>query len=255
MFNIERGNFEQALGLLCETVKDLDSVKSKQKGRKGHDLRSTSRWLNLDDSDFESFRNMCLNIVQLMDDSMEDLNMTLKQAAVSTLEVLASKFPAYYSVFSECFASVTKSIVSPNLALASSCLRTAGALINVLGPRALAELPHIMKNVMKRSHEISTRSEVSITVDDDAGSKESLMLSILVTLEAVIDKLGGFLNPYLGQIMELLVLSPAYVAGSDLKLKAKADFVRRLFTEKVPVCLIRFQILILFLKCSFLILH
>nr|GFB84727.1 hypothetical protein [Tanacetum cinerariifolium] len=46
---------------------------------------------------------------------------------------------------------------------------------------------------------------------------------------------GGFLNPYLGRIFELLVLRPQYANNSGSKLKLKADAVRKLVTEKVPV--------------------
>jgi U3 small nucleolar RNA-associated protein 10 len=68
-------------------------------------------------------------------------------------------------------------------------------------------------------------------------SKKSLFMSILVTLEAVVNMLGGFLNPYLGDIIEILVLHPEYVSGTDLKLKSKVDVVRKLITEKIPVSL------------------
>ncbi|KAK1577185.1 hypothetical protein Q3G72_019640 [Acer saccharum] len=224
---------KKALGLLCETVKDHGSVKSKHKGRRELSSNSSSRWLHLDESAFESFRTMCLEVVMLVDNSNEESYASLKLAAVSTLEALANRFP-YYSVFNTCLASVTNSISSRNLAISSSCLRTTGALINVLGPKALVELPRIMENVVKKSREISACIDVKNNIEDSS-VKESLMASILITLEAVIDKLGGFLNPYLGDITKLLVLHPEYVVGSDLKLKVKADAVRRLLTEKIPV--------------------
>ncbi|KAK3217661.1 hypothetical protein Dsin_011631 [Dipteronia sinensis] len=225
---------KKALGLLCETVKDHGSVKSKHKGRRELGSNSSGRWLHLDESAFESFRTMCLEVVMLVDNSNEESNTSLKLAAVSTLEALANRFPSYYSVFDTCLASVTNSISSRNLAISSSCLRSTGALINVLGPKALVELPRIMENVVKKSREISVCIDVKNNTEDSS-VKESLMASILITLEAVIDKLGGFLNPYLGDITKLLVLHPEYVVGSDLKLKVKADAVRRLLTEKIPV--------------------
>ncbi|KAI9160506.1 hypothetical protein LWI28_008767 [Acer negundo] len=225
---------KKALGLLCETVKDHGSVKSNHKGRRELSSNSNRRWLHLDESAFESFRTMCLEVVMLVDNSNEESNTSLKLVAVSTLEALANRFPSYYSVFNMCLASVTNSISSRNLAISSSCLRTTGALINVLGPKALVELPRIMENVVKKSREICVCIDVKNNTEDSS-VKESLMASILITLEAVIDKLGGFLNPYLGDITKLLVLHPEYVVGSDLKLKVKAEAVRRLLTEKIPV--------------------
>ncbi|KAJ0099511.1 hypothetical protein Patl1_20742 [Pistacia atlantica] len=226
---------KKALGLLCERVKGHESVKPKHRGRRELNPNSNSHWLHLDENAFESFNRMCLEIVQIVDDSVVESNVSLKVAAVTTLEVLANRFPSYHSVFNMCLASVTNSISSQNLAISSSCLRTTGALINVLGPKALVELPCIMENVIKKSQEISTTIDSKNDADDNVALRESLMASILITFEVVIDKLGGFLNPYLGDITEILVLRPEYMWGSDPKLKVKADVVRRLLTEKIPV--------------------
>lgn len=216
-------------------MKGHESVKPKHKARRELNPNSSSHWLHLDENAFESFNRMCLEIVQIVDDSAGESNISLKLAAVTTLEVLANKFPSYYSVFNVCLASVTNSISSQNLAISSSCLRTTGALVNVLGPKALVELPCIMENVIKKSHEISTTIDSKNESDDNVALRESLTASVLITLEAVIDKLGGFLNPYLGDITKILVLHPEYLLGSDSKLKVKADAVRRLLTEKIPV--------------------
>ncbi|XWS47704.1 hypothetical protein CRYUN_Cryun13aG0007000 [Craigia yunnanensis] len=221
---------KKALGILCETMKDHDSVKSKRKEKRELDPNSNSYELHLDDTALESFQKMCAEIVRIVD-SIEESNASLKLAALSTLEILAQRFSSNHSVFSMCLASVTKGISSENLAVSSGCLKTTGAFVNILGPRALAELPCIMENVIKKSHEISVSSDLKNRSDENT----SILLSVLVTLEAVVDKLGGFLNPYLGDIIELMVLHPAYVAGSDLKLKMSADLVRKLLTDKIPV--------------------
>ena len=52
------------------------------------------------------------------------------------------------------------------------------------------------------------------------------------------DKLGGFLNPYLTNIMELLVLYPEYVSGVYSKVESRAHGVRKLLAEKIPVRLV-----------------
>lgn len=237
-------NFMQALGLLCETIRDHDVVKSKGKSRRGFipDLRS--KWLHMDETALGLFEKMSLEIIRLVDESIDDSNASLKLAAVSALEVLASRFPSNYSIFCKSLASVTEGITSHNFAISSSCLRTTGSLINVLGPRSLAELPRIMDNVIKISGKVSSCSDLKTKYGDEkppaavTTSKESLFMSILVTLEAVVHMLGGFLNPYLGAIIEILVLHPEYVSGTDLKLKLKADVVRKLLTEKIPVSLL-----------------
>ncbi|KAK3033239.1 hypothetical protein RJ639_033119 [Escallonia herrerae] len=230
----------KALGLLCQTTKDSGTVKPKHE-RRGLNTSLRSSWLLLDESALESFSRMCLTIVKLVDDTDGYADTSLKLAAVSALEVLANRFPSNDSVFNLCLASVTNNIRSDNSAVSSTCLRTAGALINVLGPRALSELPCIMEHMLKKSRILSPEVGGIINCGDDNASiilsnfKESIFSSILVTMEAVIDKLGGFLNPYLGDIIELVVLHPEYALTSDPKLKLKADLVRKLITERIPV--------------------
>ncbi|KAI8563564.1 hypothetical protein RHMOL_Rhmol03G0119100 [Rhododendron molle] len=208
----EESNDVQALGLLLETVKDSDTTKLNH-GRKGLTLKSSS-WVHVDDCAVESFGEMCLEIVKLVDDSLDDSSTSLKVAALSAIQTMW---------------------------LSSSCIRRTGALISVLGPRAFPELPSIMENVMSRSHIVSLFVSAITNYGEDSSStlstssKEPLFTSILLAFEAVIDKLDGFLNPYLGDILKLMVLNPKFVLGSDPKLKLKADVVRKLITEKITV--------------------
>ncbi|KAL1089865.1 hypothetical protein V6Z11_D07G050200 [Gossypium hirsutum] len=222
---------KKALEILCETLKDHVSVKSKRKEKRDLDPNSNSYELHLDDTALEYFQKMCSEIVQIVDDSIDESNVSLKLAALSTLDILAQRFSSNHSVFGMCLASVMKGISSDNMAVSSSCLKTTGTLVNVLGPKALAELPCMMENVIRKSRGISVSSNLESRSDEST----SILLSILITLEAVVEKLGGFLNPYLGDIIELMVLHPAYVSASDLKLKTRADLVRKLLTDKIPV--------------------
>ncbi|KAG6781264.1 hypothetical protein POTOM_014155 [Populus tomentosa] len=217
---------KKALGLLSETLKKRESIKTKHKGRRDSIASSINDWFHVDGSTLDSFQQMCLEIAQLIDDTMDDSDASLKLSAVSTLEVLAHRFSSNYSVFSMCLPSITKGICSNNLAISSSCLRTTGALVDALGPRAFVQLPQIMENVIKTSSKFSAALSLP---------EESLILSILLALEAVVDKLGGFLNPYLEDIIRLVVHGPEYTSGSKMKLRQKADAVRKLLTEKIPV--------------------
>ncbi|KAM5557014.1 uncharacterized protein ABKV19_024415 [Rosa sericea] len=231
--NVEK----KALGLLCETIRNLDMVKAKLKFNKSCSLH----WHHLDEISLGSLRVMCMKIVQLIDDSSDDLEVSLKVAAALALEVLAHRFPSNSSIFSECLPSVTKSIGTHDLAVSSSCLQTTGALINVLGPKALSELPHIMDSLIKISREVLVSSDTKAISSGDSRPvvlqkpQESLILSILVTLEAVVVKLGQFLSPYLEDITRVMVLDLDYALGSDQKLKMRADSVRKLITENITV--------------------
>ncbi|CAN6705484.1 unnamed protein product [Malus baccata var. baccata] len=233
----DRNVAKKALGLLCETVREHDMVRPKQK----HKSISSDRWQHLDENSLESFHSMCLKIVQLVDDSSDDMEVSLKVAAALALEVLAHRFSSNHSIFIECLPYVTKNISMHDLAVSSSCLQATGALINVLGHRALSELPHVMENLIRISRKIFLSSDMKTVSGVDGTDialqipKESLILSILVSLEAVVVKLGGFLNPYLEEITRIMVLDLDYASGSDPKLKMKADSVRRLITENIPV--------------------
>ncbi|KAF4372054.1 hypothetical protein F8388_000270 [Cannabis sativa] len=225
---------KKALGFLCEMLRESDTTKSRHKERNLY-----AQWKHMEETALESFRRLCLEIVKIVDSV--DVSDSLKLTAVSALEVLANRFPFDYSIFSDCLPSVTKNITPENFAVSSGCLRTTGAFVNVLGPRALVELPCIVENVIKISREISLRSDVkSIKSNDDtptasSTSKENIILSILLVLEAVVGKLGAFLNPYLGDIITVIVLNHDFATGSDQKVKFQADTVRRLIAEKIPV--------------------
>nr|VDC92768.1 unnamed protein product [Brassica oleracea] len=225
----DRNGTRKVLGLISARAKDSSSSKLKQKRRLPNQKRGNP-WLNLDEAAVEAFGKMCEEIVNVIVETDDESGVPAKRAAISTLEVLASRLPSGHPIFSKCLSSVADGISSKNLGVSSSCLRTTGALINVLGPKALVELPRIMKNLVQQSREVSSASIGNATADE-----QLVMLSVLVTLEAVIDKLGGFLNPHLGDIIRLMVLHPEYVSDFDKNLKSKANAIRRLLTEKIPV--------------------
>ncbi|EFH58737.1 hypothetical protein ARALYDRAFT_477959 [Arabidopsis lyrata subsp. lyrata] len=228
---LDRNGTKKVLGLISERAKDTSSSKLKHK-RKISNQKARNPWLHLDEVAVDSFGKMCEEIVHLIDETDDESGVPAKRAAISTLEVLAGRFPSGHPIFSKCLASVAEGISSKNLGISSSCLRTTGALINVIGPKALVELPRIMKNLVKQSSEVSSASK---SAGNTTAEEQLLMLSVLVTLEAVIDKLGGFLNPHLGDIMKVMVLHPEYVSDFDKNLKSKANTIRRLLTDKIPV--------------------
>ncbi|XP_047327149.1 uncharacterized protein At3g06530 [Impatiens glandulifera] len=216
---------KKALGLLSETLKDLGTGKTKREKKGVNNL--TKLWSNPNDKAVELLNRTCLEILKLV----EDANGSLKLAAIVAVEVLAHRFPSSYSIFSVCLTSITKNIASDDGAISSCCLRTIGTLINVLGPKALSELPNIMENLLRKCQ--------NCTSSQSTDSKDSFFMSTLVALEAIVDKLGAFLNPYLGSILRLIVLHPFYTSGSsDQKLSSKSSATRKLICEKIPVRLL-----------------
>ncbi|CAH9069155.1 unnamed protein product [Cuscuta epithymum] len=230
---------KKALGILCDTVKSTGTIQAKH-GKKELSSNSRDSWVLLDEVSLEVFNKLCLVILKFIDDSSEHSSSQLKLAAVSTIEVLAVRFPSGGSVFNLCLSSICKSICANNSLVSSCCLRTTGALVNVLGPNALPELPCIMGNLIQKYRDFykstlpaSEENEYSLNASSD--QSESVFMSILASLDAVVDKLGGFLSPYLENMLELLVLCPQYTSTPDVQLKLKADDIRKLIASKVPV--------------------
>ncbi|KAK1262699.1 hypothetical protein QJS04_geneDACA018413 [Acorus gramineus] len=228
----------KALGLLSEAAKDHE-VKGKLKEKK-KSVRKLSNMICMDERATESFNGMVMEILHVIDDSSD----TVKVAALSALETLAKIFLNYNFVFTACLVHVVKPISPSRLAVSSSCLRTTGALINVLGSKALSELPEIMKIAIETVHHVSTCSSEKFKnrqyekPTEFSSSKEAFLSSVLIFLEAIVDKLGCFLNPYLEDIIHLMVVHSEYASETDLKIKSKAVVIRKLVAEKIPVRLI-----------------
>ncbi|KAL4574909.1 hypothetical protein LXL04_021749 [Taraxacum kok-saghyz] len=219
---------KKALGLVCDMAKELTVLTQKKHNKKAMNPSVRTSWLHFNELASQNFEKMIHKILNIIDNnSNKTSHSSLRLSSISTLETLVTVFPSNNdSIYNTCLATVIKHIHSNDLSVSSGCFRTVGALINVLGPRALPELPSIMNHVFQRCDDMSSSL---------SNSNESLFMAILVTIEAVIDKLGGFLNPYLPKILELVVLRSQYVENTGSKLKSKADTVRMLIAEKIPV--------------------
>ncbi|KAG9452219.1 hypothetical protein H6P81_005123 [Aristolochia fimbriata] len=238
---------KKALSLLCETLKNHIIGQRHYKTSRKPDRNPSSFRFSMDEAAWESFDRMCLRIIQLF--AVSNLDSAVKLVGLSALEIVANQLPSNSSVYVTCLASVAKDILSDNLAVSSACLRTTAALISALGPKALLELPHIMGHVLERARRVSSvpAKKVKHGSDEALGEvsshKESILVAILMTLDAIIEKLGGFLNPYLKDIVELMVLHLEHYSETYLKVKQRADAVRRLLIEKIPVRLILIPLL------------
>jgi U3 small nucleolar RNA-associated protein 10 len=111
----------------------------------------------------------------------------------------------------------------------------------VLGSKALPQLPLMMKNIMLVSHQVlcspsGNYADGCIRTARLSNQTIAMLLSVLTTIEVIVEKLGEFVNPYLTEILDLVVLRPECGSQMDAKLDAKAADVRNVLTEKVPVC-------------------
>uniref|UniRef100_A0A7N0TKI1 BP28 C-terminal domain-containing protein n=2 Tax=Kalanchoe fedtschenkoi TaxID=63787 RepID=A0A7N0TKI1_KALFE len=230
---------KKALLVLCETMKDYNVAKVN--GRRSRKTEPVTQWFYTDESTRQSFDNLCSQIVQLVNNDDDTSSASVKLAAFSAIEVLATRSSLNQSILGKCLAFMSKNIDSSDMHVASCCLRAAGALISQLGPRALSELPVIMRNTLKRFRDLPASLRLGSKDSDHcayaglSNLSESFMVAVLDILAVAIDKVGGFLNPYLGDITELLVLHPDCVSRTHPKLRLRADAVRKLFAEKINV--------------------
>lgn len=233
----------KTLGILCETARANSLVQNKQrKARKlKHNSRSTV--LPVDESSGPFFSELCYKILELIDRGTES-DTSVKIAAISSLETLAKEYPSENPAYTKCLATIINHISSGDAVTSSGLINAAGSLINVLGSKALPQLPLIMKNMLQRSHQVSCcpsgkyADSFTRTVAGFSNQSTNILLSVLTTIEVIVQKLGEFVSPYLGEILDLVILHPECAAQIDGKLDAKAADVRRLLTERVPVRLI-----------------
>lgn len=211
--------------------------------RKARKLKHSSAVtaIKVDKSSGPYFSNLCLKILELID-KMVDSDTSVKIAAISSLETLAKEYPSDNPVYSKCLSTIINHIGSADAAASTGLIYAVGSLINVLGSKALPQLPLVMKNIMLIAHRVSccpsgsyphgsTKTAIRLSNQDTA-----VLLSSLTTIEVILEKLSEFVNPYLKEILDLVVLHPECNAHMDAKLDAKAADVRKLLTEKVPVC-------------------
>ncbi|KAL6651157.1 hypothetical protein ACP70R_010082 [Stipagrostis hirtigluma subsp. patula] len=233
----------KALGILSETARGNSLLQIKQRKTRKLKNSSLTTTIMVDKTSGPYFNNLCLKILELID-RVVDSDTSVKIAAISSLDTLAKEYPYDNSAYSKCLATIVNHIGSGDAVISSGLIQTAGSLINVLGSKALPHLPLIMKNMMLRSHEVSccpsgnyahgsTRTAAKLS-----SQTIPMLVSVLTTIEVIVEKLGEFVNPYLDEILDLVVLHPECGAHMDSKLDAKAEDVRKLLTEKVPVRLI-----------------
>uniref|UniRef100_A0ACD5UCQ6 Uncharacterized protein n=1 Tax=Avena sativa TaxID=4498 RepID=A0ACD5UCQ6_AVESA len=241
----------KTLGILSETARANSMVQNKQKKSRKLKCSALSTALQLDKSSCPYFSELCYKILELIDREVES-DTSVKIAAISSLETLAKEYPSENPAYSKCLVTIINQISSGDAITSSGLINTAGSLINVLGSKALPQLCPIMENMLQRAHQVSCCPSgkyahgSTTTMASFSSQSTSMLLSVLTTIEVIIQKLGEFLSPYLEGILDLVILHAECASQIDGKLDVKAADVRRLLTEKVPVRLILSSLLDLY---------
>jgi U3 small nucleolar RNA-associated protein 10 len=216
-------------------------VQNKQRKARKLKRSSLSTALQVDKSSCPYFSELCFKILELIDREVES-DMSVKIAAISSLETLAKEYPSENPAYSKCLVTIINQISSGDPITSSGLINTAGSLINVLGSKALPQLPLIMKNMLQRAHQVSRCPSgkyahgSTTAISSFSSQSTSMLLSVLMTIEVIVQKLGEFVSPYLEEILDLVILHPECASQIDGKLDIKAADVRKLLAERVPVC-------------------
>uniref|UniRef100_R7W4R5 BP28 C-terminal domain-containing protein n=1 Tax=Aegilops tauschii TaxID=37682 RepID=R7W4R5_AEGTA len=219
----------KTLGILCETARVNNMVQNKQRKARKLKRSSLSTALQVDKSSCPYFSELCYKILELID---RESDTSVKIAAISSLETLAKEYPSENPAYSKCLATIISHISSGDSVTSSGLINTAGSLINVLGSKALPQLPLIMKNMLQRAHLVSCCPSGKYA---HGSPRTDASLS---NQSVIVQKLGEFVSPYLEEILDLVILHPECATQIDSKLDVKAADVRGLLTETVPVRLI-----------------
>eukprot|EP01018_Ginkgo_biloba_P013781 Gb_31975 [translate_table: standard] len=236
---------QKALRLLCENLKDNTGLAQQPRKKRKMVISLSTTGHTIDEESDESCKEMILEIVRLLNGTQEDSSLTKKLAAVATLDILAHKFAGKFpTAFTTCLRSVVAYLKEDNTALSAGCMRCIASLVSLLGPQSLVELPHIIQYLLHKAQMVfsSPYKEGSmaknIDLEGNLGGRVALPMSILIALEAIVNKLGGFLNPYLEEILGLLVLHSEFSCASDFPVGAKAAAIRALISEKISIRLL-----------------
>lgn len=182
---------------------------------------------------------MMSQITLLLSGPTEDASSTIKLAAVEALEKCAKRLAntSYSGSLVDSLSAVVTICDSKSRALCIASVRCLTTLICILGPRCLPSLPSLMSRLLTVGKESFLGDVIPANVSDGP----ELILSILKALESILEKMGAFLSPYLGDIISFVVLQPSIMRSSDDNVTTKASALRSVIPEKIPVSIHNLQ--------------
>lgn len=182
---------------------------------------------------------MMSQITLLLSGPTEDASSTIKLAAVEALEKCAKRLAntSYSGALLDSLSAVVAICDSKSRVLCIASVRCLTTLICILGPRCLPSLPSLISRLLTVGKESLLGDVMPANVND--GSE--LILSILKALESIMEKMGAFLSPYLGDIISFVVLQPSIMRSSDVNVTTKASALRSVISEKIPVSIHKLQ--------------
>lgn len=221
-------------------MKKQDEAKEQSQKRKKVNTAPTDSSLILNEHELQL--QMVLQITKLLSSPIveDSLLLSIKLAAVEALEVcvrrLAGSASSSSGVLVDCLPAVVAMFSSKKKVLCAAAVSCVTTLLCTLGPRALPYLSTIISQLLSTAqHALPSSQQLGETTGLDTTGGPELLLAILKAVEAIVNNLGAFLSPYLGDIIALVVLEPAILTASDVNISARAAALRFLIPDKIPV--------------------
>jgi len=210
---------------------------AKESGSRRKKVNSSSIEIDEVTTEHDLQEKMVFQIARLLSLPVEDASLSTKRVAVEALEVCAKRLGATDSsvALSACLPAVIAMFDTKKKALNAAAVRCVTTLLCILGPRGLPSLPTIISHLLVTAeHSLPSAKQVGEHSGETEG-KSQLLIAVLKAMEAIVENLGAFLSPYLGDIIGLVTLEPSILTAANDELRKRAAAVRLLIPEKIPV--------------------
>eukprot|EP00250_Pteridium_aquilinum_P014753 c22180_g1_i1 orf=112-6567(+) len=189
-----------------------------------------------------AYEKLVQTIGDLLAESHDNDSLDVITPTISALHCcsqrLAKRIP---SIFVANLSGLIKHSQQTSLSAPTS-LQCVASIVSETGLNMLPMLNELIMGVIAAAKQRSLLSQATDVMNGiqstESFKQADLQMAILNVLEAVVQNLGSFLNPYLSQILELLVLEPCFTSSTNKRLMERAECVRCLLPKTIPVRLL-----------------
>lgn len=183
------------------------------------------------------------DITSLLSGDGGEQSVSTKLAAIDALNVSAQCFAEKVpDVFVSSLAALVANLALKNRSLGAAAVQCVATIIGKLGPLALPALPDtvaalfaVAEQALEAKPGVAGEDEDTARDGNDTAEESELIMTVLGAFEAMLDKLGAFLTPYLEKLVGLVLLRPQLISGANADVLKKADSVRTLLPTSIPV--------------------
>ncbi|KAI5081132.1 hypothetical protein GOP47_0004315 [Adiantum capillus-veneris] len=214
----------------------LIAAKMHTTGLKDGDRNVDAYQEDISSESLSAYENLVKAIGVLLDDSHGhtlDRLLPIISALHSCSKRLAKRIPS-------AFVSILQKLLSllHELSPLPACLECISSIVVETGLNVLPMLNGLIEGIMSTARQLQTAHAMIEPSSIEHLKEIDFCMAILSILESVAGSLGSFLNPYLNEILELLLLEPFFFSNANKSLMERAQSVRHLLTKTIPVRLL-----------------